>query len=225
MSDLDIDIWSDVMCPWCAIGYMQLASAIAALAGEIEVTVRWMPFELNPDAPAEGRPQAAHLAQVYRRSEAEVAAMRATVESAAERAGYPMAYTGPGDPPEAMMWNTFAAHKLLRWALAAAGPQAQTALKLALFDAHFRRRLNVSDRAVLLDLAQGQGLDRAAAEAALDDDALDVAVRMEEQRARENGINSVPTFVVNGRYILQGSQEPDRFRQALLQIASMEAAA
>ena len=82
-----------------------------------------------------------------------------------------------------------------------------------------------SPDATVVQVAEAQGLDRAAAAAALDDEALGIAVRMEEHRARENGINSVPTFVVNGRYILQGSHDADRFRQALVQIASMEAAA
>ena len=225
MTALDIDIWSDVMCPWCAIGYTQFAKAVEELGSELDVTVRWMPFELNPDAPPQGKSQAAHIAEVYNRTPEEVAAMRAQLEQAAQRAGFPLDYTGEGEPPEAMMWNTRAAHKLLRWALAEAGPEAQTRLKLALFRAHFQQRRDVSDREVLLDIAQHEGLDRTAAAEAMDDPALDAAIAMEEQRALQNNIRSVPSFVINGRYILQGSQEPEGFRKALLQIANMEEAA
>lgn len=225
MNTLDIDIWSDVMCPWCAIGYARLERALALTGGEIEAVIRWMPYELNPDAPPEGKSQAAHLGEVYGRSPAEVAAMRASVVAAAAEAGFSMEYCGEGEPPEPMMWNTFEAHCLLRWALSFAGPEAQTRLKCALFAAHFQQRRNVSDREVLLDIAGAQGLDREAAAAALADDALGIAVKLEERRARENGINAVPTFVINGRYMLQGAQEPEQFARALVQIAQMEAAA
>jgi len=222
---IDIDIWSDVMCPWCAVGYARLERALALTGGELDATIRWMPYELNPDAPPEGKPQAAHLGEVYGRSPAEVAAMHAQMAATAAEAGFSMEYSGDGEPPEPMMWNTFEAHCLLRWALSVAGPEAQTRLKQALFAAHFQQRRNVSDRAVLLDIAAGVGLDRAAAAEALADDALGIAVKLEERRARENGINAVPTFVINNRYILQGAQEPEQFARALLQIANMDAGA
>ncbi len=102
-----------------------------------------MPFELNPDLPPEGKDQAKHLAEVYGRSPEEVAAMRAQMQATAERAGFPMDWTGEGEEPPAMMWNTFDAHKLLRWALAESGAEAQTRLKLALLQAHFQQRRNV----------------------------------------------------------------------------------
>lgn len=226
MSDIDVDIWSDVMCPWCAIGYTQIAKAIEQLAGDVDVTVRWMPFELNPDMPIQGKAQAAHLAEVYGRSAEEVESMREQMATRAAEAGFPMEYTGEGEPPPAMMWNTFDAHKLLRWALATSGPEAQTALKLAFFKAHFNERRNMADREVLLGIVNSiEGLDVEDARKALVDPALVEAVRYEEQRGRESGITAVPTFVVAGKYMLQGSQEPEQFASALMQIASMEAAA
>jgi len=229
MDRLEIDIWSDVMCPWCAIGYTQFTQAVEQLEGEIAVETRFMPFELNPDMPREGKPQDRHLAEVYGRTMEQVEAMRAQMLDVAARSGFPMDYVGRGtvlgEPPEPMMWNTFDAHKLLRWALAGAGWEAQTRLKLALLRAHFQQRLNISDRAVLLDIAAAEGFDRATAGEALDDEALAIAVRLDEKRARDNGITSVPTFVVNGRYILQGANEPHVFRSALVKLASMDAAA
>ena len=144
-----VDIWSDVMCPWCAIGYSQFARALKELEGEIDVEVRWMPFELNPDMPPEGKSMAQHLAENYNRSPAEREEMRAHLNEAAERAGFSMAYDGEGPPPEQMMWNTFDAHKLLRWALASQGMEAQTALKLALFRAHFQQRRRIGKLAAI----------------------------------------------------------------------------
>ena len=132
-----------------------------------------------------------------------------------------MDYTGEGDEPPAMMWNTFEAHKLLRWALAERGSAAQTRLKVALLKAHFQQRRNVSDRAVLLDVAAAEGFDRAGAAAALDDEALAIAVRAEEQRGRQVGINSVPSFVVDGKYLIQGAREPEDYASMLRQVAGL----
>ena len=221
MKKLAVDIWSDVMCPWCAVGYTQFAKAVTELEDEIEVEARFMPFELNPDLPAEGKDQARHLAEVYGRTPEEVAAMRAQMQATAERAGFPMAYTGDGEEPPAMMWNTFEAHKLLRWALAERGADAQARLKVALLEAHFQQRRNVSDRAVLLDIAEAQGFDRAKAAEALDDEALAIATRMEEQRGRQAGINSVPSFVVEGKYLIQGAREPADYAHMLRQVAGL----
>lgn len=216
-----VDIWSDVMCPWCAVGYTQFAKAIDVLAGELDVEVRWMPFELNPDLPPEGKRQDRHLAEVYGRSPEEVAAMRAQMQATAARAGFPMAWTGEDEEPPAMMWNTFEAHKLLRWGLAVSGPEAQTRLKVALLKAHFQQRRNVSDREVLLDIAAAEGFDRAKAAEALADEALAVAVRSEEQRGRQAGINSVPSFVIAGQYLIQGAREPEDYANMLRQVAGL----
>ena len=215
-----VDIWSDVMCPWCAIGYAQFARAVAQLEGEIEVETRWLPFELNPDMADEGLTQEAHLGKVYGRSSEELAEMRRTMLARAEAVGFPMTASGPdGQPP--MMWNTFEAHKLLRWALAEHGPEAQTRLKGALLEAHFRDHRRVGSREVLLDIAAGQGLDRAKAGEALDDEALAIATRMEEKRGLEAGINSVPSFVFAGRYLVPGAQEPEVFEATLRKLADL----
>lgn len=221
MAKVSVDIWSDVMCPWCAVGYTQFAKAVSELEGELDITVRWMPFELNPDLPPEGKLQDKHLAEVYGRSPEEVAAMRAQMQAAAERAGFPMAYTGEREAPPAMMWNTFEAHKLLRWALAEQGAEAQTRLKVALLKAHFQQRRNVGDREVLLDIAEAESFDRARAAEALSDEALAIAVRTEEERGRRAGINSVPSFVVNGQYLIQGAREPEDYAQMLRRAAGL----
>ncbi|MGZ3270718.1 MAG: DsbA family oxidoreductase [Croceibacterium sp.] len=218
---VDVQIWSDVMCPWCAIGCAQFAKALNEIGGEIEVTTRWMPFELNPDLPPEGKDQQKHLAEVYRRSPEEVAAMRAQVQARAASAGFAMDWSGEGEEPAAWMWNTFEAHKLLRWALAVHGPEAQSRLSEALFRAHFQQRRRIGEREVLLDIAEEQRFDRAEAAAALDEEALSIATRMEEKRGLEMGINSVPSFIVNGRYLIPGAQEPEVYAATLRKVAAM----
>ena len=112
-----VDIWSDVMCPWCLVGYRAFMLGVEQAGDDVDVTVRWMPFELNPDLPPEGRDQARHLATVYNRSEDEIEAMRAQLAAKAAEVGFDMAWHGDGEAPRATMWNTFDAHKLLRWAL------------------------------------------------------------------------------------------------------------
>lgn len=220
-----VDIWADIMCPWCLVGWCSFKQGAQLAADDVAATVRWMPFELNPHMVPEGALQAEHLARTYNRSADEIAAMRAQVESAAERVGFPITWQGQGEEPPAMVWNTLDCHKLLRWALAVYGPAEQTTLAEQMFAAHFQQRRKMADRDVLVSLCEAAGLDAKAAREALDDKALELAVRAEEQRGISGGISAVPTFVVNERYILQGAQEPENLARALRQIAAMEAAA
>ena len=215
-----VEIWSDIMCPWCAIGYARFSKAVAKLKDEIEVEARWMPFELNPDLPPEGLSQAEHIAKVYNRSPDEIAEMQRAMEQRGAEAGFPLRFNGPEGEP-GMMWNTFEAHKLLRWALAEGGPEAQTRLKVALLQAHFQDMRRIGDREVLLDIAAEEGFDRTNAAAALDDEALEIATRMEQKRGLEAGINSVPSFVFAGRYLVPGAQEPEVFTATIRKVAEL----
>jgi len=212
---LTIDIYSDVMCPWCIIGYSQLQKALAQLEGEIAAEVRWLPFELNPDMPAEGEDWRDHVARKYGRSPEESGANRARLVEAGDRAGYDFRWHGEGEEPSTRIWNTFAAHKLLKWALIEGGAELQTRLKRALFDAHFQQRRNVSDPEVLADVAASLGLDRTAARAALDDEALGLIVRREEAQAWEMNISGVPAMIVQGKFLIPGAQEPEVYANAL----------
>ena len=216
---MTIDIYSDVMCPWCLIGYGQLTKALDQLDGEIEAQLRWRPFELNPDMPQQGEEQEAHLQRKYRRSAEEGAAVRGQMKSIADSAGVSLSYEGSGEAPPAMMWNTRAAHKLLTWALEEAGPKVQTNLKLALFKAHFNERQNVSDHAVLLDIAASVGLHREAAKAALADEDLEARVIAEERQAWDLNISGVPAMIVNGTFMIPGAQAPETYVNALRRVA------
>jgi len=222
---MTIDIYSDVMCPWCIIGYSQLQKGLAELKGEIEAEIRWLPFELNPDMPPEGEESVAHIARKYGRTPEQAKAGRDQMLGMGERAGYSFDYTGEGDPPQSMLRNTFAAHKLLKWTLIEAGAEAQNRLKLALFDAHFQQRRDVSDPDVLVDVAAEQGLDRSAARAAIDDATLGAIVRQEEAQAFDMNISGVPAMIVQGKYIIPGAQEPEVYVNALRRVAMKEAQA
>jgi len=218
---LTIDIWSDVMCPWCLIGHGQLKKGLELLEGEIEAEIRWRPFELNPDMPAEGEEQAAHIQRKYRRSEDEGQAIRSQMRRIADGAGVSLDYQGGDDPaPPAMMRNTFLAHKLLAHALDSCGPEKQTELKLALFEAHFNQRRDVSDPQVLLDIAEAHGMVRGAALRALDDEGLGERVRAEEHAAYDLNITGVPAMLVEGKFMIPGAQEPETYANALRRVAS-----
>ena len=216
---LTIDIYSDVMCPWCLIGYGQLTKALGELEGEIAAEIRWRPFELNPDMPAEGEEQEAHLQRKYRRPAEEGARLRGQMKAIAEGAGVSLSFEGEGDAPPAMMWNTRDCHKLLALALEQAGPKAQTALKLALFKAHFNHRRNLGDRTVLLDIAAENGLHREAAKAALDDPELEARVAAEEAQAWDMNISGVPAMIVEGKFLIPGAQAPEVYVNALRRVA------
>lgn len=216
---LTIDIYSDVMCPWCLIGYGQLTKALRELEGEIAAEIRWRPFELNPDMPHEGEEQEAHLQRKYRRPAEEGARIRGQMKAIAEGAGVSLSWEGEGEAPPAMMWNTRDCHKLLALALEQAGPEVQTALKLALFRAHFNERRNLGDRAVLLDIAAGAGLHREAARAALDDPELEARVLAEEAQAWDMNISGVPAMIVENRFLIPGAQAPEVYVNALRRVA------
>ncbi|MAY20670.1 MAG: 2-hydroxychromene-2-carboxylate isomerase [Erythrobacteraceae bacterium] len=215
---LTIDIYSDVMCPWCLIGYGQLQKALEMLDGEIEAELRWRPFELNPDMPQEGEGQEAHLQRKYGRSAEEGAAVRGRMKEIADSAGVSLSPEGEGEGRPAMMWNTRDCHKLLGLALEAMGPQVQTQLKLALFKAHFNHRKDLSDREVLLDIAASVGLHREAAKAALDDAELEARVVAEERQAWDLNISGVPAMIVEGKFMIPGAQAPEVYVNALRRV-------
>jgi predicted DsbA family dithiol-disulfide isomerase len=223
-AQLTIDIWSDVMCPWCLIGWGNLRQALDALDGEIDAEVRWHAFELNPDMPPEGEEQVAHIARKYGRTVEQAQAVRGQLRAAADAAQVSLDYDGPEPAPPAMMRNTFLAHKLLLRAGETAGPERQTALKLVLFRSHFNERHDVGNRAVLLDIAEEQGFDRAATEAALDDEALGQRVRGEERAAWDLNISGVPAMVIGGKFMVSGAQAADTYVDVLRKVADKIAA-
>jgi len=204
---LRIDLVSDVVCPWCIIGYLQLQKALAPRADRIQLELHWHPFELNPDMPPEGQDLREHIAKKYGSTPEQSRGARARLTELGASLGFEFNYTD-----DMRMVNTFRAHQLLHWA----GEQGvQTGLKLALFDAFFRRGEDVSDTAVLTAVAGRVGLDETEAAAVLADGRYAQAVREDQRQWLEQGIQAVPTFVINQQYLVQGAQEAAAFGRML----------
>lgn len=142
---LKIDFVSDIVCPWCAVGLGGLTQALETLKAEgIEAKITFRPFELNPDMAPEGENIVDHIGRKYGASPEQSAANRETIRVRAAEVGFDMRMTD-----DSRIWNTFDAHRLLHWAGETAGPEAQRALKKALFYAHFTENRNLTDAGVL----------------------------------------------------------------------------
>jgi predicted DsbA family dithiol-disulfide isomerase len=205
MQPLRIDIVSDVVCPWCIIGYKQVEKALTLLPEPVEAEYHWHPFELNPDMPPEGENAAQHIQRKYGRSAEEGKAVREHIKTTAESLGFPF-----GESGARRLVNTFAAHKLLTKA-----DEKQTALKLALFAAYFQQGKDVSDEDVLLDIAETVGLDRAACANWLGDESLTQQVRGEQAYWRGENISGVPAIIFDGKYMVPGAQSAETFAQVI----------
>lgn len=208
---LQIDIVSDVVCPWCLIGYRQLARALAASGTAHEI--RWHPFELNPAMPPEGQNLREHLAEKYGTTPEQSDASRRQITALGAELGFAFRFDD-----DMRMHNTFNAHQLLHWA----DPHGrQHALEEALFAAHFTDRRDLSDPAVLADIAAGVGLDRDEAAAVLADQRFAAAVREAEGHWQAQGIQAVPAIIFNRRYVVSGAQGVDNYTRILEQLANM----
>lgn len=204
---VQIDIVSDVVCPWCIIGYRQLQRALDQRPGRFEVTLRWHPFELNPQMPDEGQDLREHIAQKYGATAAQGSGVRERLTGLGDELGFRFNY---GDGMR--IRNTFRAHQLLHWA---AVQDRQTALKLALFEAYFTRGEDVNDIDTLVGVAAGVGLDDREAAQVLADGRYAGVVRAEEQQWLDRDVYAVPAFFFDQGYPVPGAQEPATFLRLL----------
>jgi len=210
---LQIDFVSDVACPWCAVGLASFERALEKLQGEVDVDLRFQPFELNPQMGPEGQDVSEHLTQKYGSSPEQQAQARAGIAARGAAVGFQFRKEGRG-----RVWNTFDAHRLLLWA-GEQGAQQQRDLKMALLKAYHGEGRNPSDRAVLAEVAASVGLDRKEAEEVLAGDRYAADVRDREQHFQSLGIHAVPSVIINNRHLIQGGQPPEMFEQALRQVA------
>lgn len=206
-----IDFVSDVVCPWCAIGLASLEEALKRLEGEVVADIHFQPFELNPQMAPEGEDIVEHLSRKYGMPEAQVAANQ---EAIRER-GAALGFAFDMDKRQ-RTWNTFDAHRLLHWA-ALEGRQRE--LKHALLRAYFTEGRNVSDRATLVEIAEGAGLPADKARGVLAGDAYADEVRRDEQYFLQAGIHAVPAIILDRKHLISGGQPPEVFEQALRQVA------
>lgn len=211
---MKIDFVSDVSCPWCAIGLHALEQALERVGPEVQATLHFQPFELNPSMPAEGEEIVGHLTRKYGISPEQIAANTEAIRQRGAGVGFTF-----GLGKRSRIYNTFDAHRLLHWA-GLQSAEAQRRLKHALFKAYFTDGQNPGDHAVLLAAALEAGLHVQAARDVLDSDAHADAVREMEVFYQQAGIRSVPAVVVNDRHLISGGQPVEVFEQALRQIAA-----
>jgi predicted DsbA family dithiol-disulfide isomerase len=210
---IKIDFVSDVSCPWCAIGLQSLQTALHKLDGELDASLTFQPFELNPQMVAEGEDITEHLNKKYGSTPEQATAARENIRARGEALGFTFNMDKRG-----RIYNTFNAHRLLHWA---EGEGKQVELKKALLKAYFTDGENPSDSALLVRVAASVGLDAARAQAILDSDEFAAEVRAQESFYQQAGINSVPAIVLNDQHLISGGQPPEVFEQALRQIAGI----
>lgn len=207
-----IEIVSDVVCPWCFIGRRRLAAALALVRRQVpdfSCQTVWLPFFLNPDTPPEGEPYLPFLEKKF--------GGRPQVEAIFDRvraAGAPYGIEYAFDKIERRA-NTLNAHRLLHWAQARGDADA---LVERLFVANFQRGEHVGDTAVLARCAAECGYDASEVAAYLASDQDAQLVRQRESEVRQRGINMVPTFILDGRQIIVGAEDPAVLAEAILQL-------
>jgi predicted DsbA family dithiol-disulfide isomerase len=201
---LKIDVFTDVVCPWCLVGSARLDKAVAELPADVAVEIENHPFYLDPNVPAEGVVVADMLRERYGREPAE---MWARVEGEAAKVGIALDLSR-----QPRMFPTAKAHTLTRLAKPLG---TQHALANAIAAAYFLDHRQINDDAVLADLAAAHGFERAEALRAINDPA-ELAVTEELARqAAAQGINGVPFFVFGGKYAMSGAQPQEVFGMAL----------
>ncbi|MFI6331284.1 DsbA family protein [Micromonospora chersina] len=210
---MEIELYADVVCPWCWIGKRRLEQALAGYDGE--VTVRFRPFQLDPTPVTEPKPLIEALgAKFGGRDKAE--GMAAHVTQVAKDAGIDMRFD------RAVAANTFEAHRLVRFATER-GRAAELVERL--YRAHFQDGIDVGSTDALVTLAREVGLDEAEARDYLESNLGRREVAADLSAAHQLGVSSVPTFVLAGKYAVTGAQEPETLLAALHEVAQREAAA
>jgi predicted DsbA family dithiol-disulfide isomerase len=214
MKNLQIDIVSDVVCPWCAIGYGNLIQALEQLSS-VQANVQWHPFQLNPHMGKDGQDINEHISEKYGLTDKQMEDNKLHIKAMGKKAGFDMSFQ-----KRARIYNTLDCHILLHFAQERG---KQTELKLALFKAYFTDGNDVSNRAILVEVAESVGLDKQEAEVALDSQHYKKTVQDEESKFKSMGISSVPAFIINNKYLLSGGQPVENFIQSLTEIAEKQA--
>lgn len=207
---ISVDILSDPICPWCYIGKTRLDRALAERPDH-PLAFHWRPFQLNPDMPAGGMDRREYLEHKFGGREGALQVYGAILE-AAKADGLDLRFDKIARTP-----NTIDAHRLIRWASSA---HAQTPVVEALFRLYFEEGVDISDHAVLAEVAEQAGMDRAVVERLLASDADLELVREEDATARRMGVSGVPTFIIDGRYVVPGAQSPEMWLRAIDEIVA-----
>jgi predicted DsbA family dithiol-disulfide isomerase len=212
---IKLDIISDPICPWCYIGWSNLARALEQRPDH-PLAVEWHPFQLNPEMPAGGMDRRTYL-EVKFGGKAGALQAYAPVLERAEAAGLTLHLDRITRTP-----NTLDAHRLIHWA-GIEGHQTPTAV--ALFRAYFIEGKDIGDRATLADIAEGAGLERALIEALLDGDADAEEIRARDAHTRQRGVTGVPCFVLANQHVITGAQPTELWLNVIDEIAGHTAEA
>ncbi|QRM88929.1 thioredoxin domain-containing protein [Lacinutrix sp. WUR7] len=207
---LKIDIVSDVVCPWCTIGYKRLEKAIQELGIQDQIEIEWQPFELNPNMPAEGQNVNEHITEKYGSTTEQQNQSKQMMTEAGAELGFTFDYFD-----EMRMVNTFDAHVLLEYAKDFG---KQTELKMALTKAFFSDRKDVSKKDVLKEVLLSVGLPADEALTKLDNEEARKEVRTKQDYWKNMGVNSVPTIVFNRKSAVTGAQPVETFKQVLTEL-------
>jgi predicted DsbA family dithiol-disulfide isomerase len=203
-----VDIWSDVVCPWCYVGKARFEKALAGFDGRDDVEVLYHSFELDPSWPnGQTMPIQEMLAAKYQLSPADAEAAEGRVAALAGAEGL-------GFRSDRQLGNTFDLHRVLHLAR---DQGFQHRFLDAIYQAYFGQAANVFDPDVLAKLAEGAGLDPEDVHQVLDSDDYTAEVRQDEEQARQLGITGVPFFVLDGRLGVSGAQSTETFTEALRQ--------
>ena len=208
--DIDIEIWSDIACPWCYIGKHRFLAALAEFEGRDRVNVVWRSYQLSPETPVgERRSELDALVESKGMPADQVRQMFGHVARTAADEGLRL------DFDSVIAANTFDAHRLIQLA-----GDKRDAVVEALFRAHFGDGAVIDDREVLVDIAARAGLDADTVRAELESDAGADAVRADLEVARRLQVSAVPFFVANRRVAVSGAQPKDVFLQLLTQAST-----
>ena len=210
---IKIDYVSDVACPWCAVGLGNLNQAMAELSDKANFEVHFRPFELNPSMPVGGQDAIEHLTEKYGLTADQVKANQANIRAKALEAGFAFHPEG-----RKRVYNTFDCHRLLYWAAKEYNLQKQAALKKELLNTYFCLAVNLDDQENLLDAVTRAGLDKDRAHKILIGNEFTKEVKEEETFYTKAGISSVPSIILNEKYLLQGAQPPESFINAFEQL-------
>ncbi len=201
MTSLKIEIVSDVVCPWCVIGYKNLQKAIKKLQNQIEFDVSWRPYELHPEIPEDGFDKELYIKQKFGNSSR--SNFTSNIKELGESLGFEFNFSKSKTIP-----NTFKAHRFI-WYIK--DQELQTKLSEALFYAYFTEGKDIGSTKVLGQIGEDLGLDQKEIIKFLDSKEGGKEVADLEINAMESAITSVPTYIINDRFILHGGQESNTF--------------
>ncbi len=211
---IEIDVISDVMCPWCYIGKRRLEKALA-LVPDVAVDIRWRPYQLDNTIPETGMDRKEYLRNKFG-SDEQADQVYGPVRAAGKDEEIPFEFDKITISP-----NTLNAHRIIRWAMAEG---VQDAAVERLFQLYFIEGANLTDKKVLADAAVEAGLERPVVERLLESDADLEETRAEISQAQQMGVTGVPAFIIGSRYAVMGAREPEAIAQAIAEVVKERAA-